>query len=316
MMRLRATEVHMQSARRGAPPGHGPASIRIESAGRRSGRRPMSSINFRDDAMEWLEADGLGGVASGTASGKRTRRYHALLLAAATPPTGRCVLVSGLDATVTTPAGRFPISSQLYEPGVAHPDGMRRVESFEPDPWPRWRFRLEDGTVIEQEIFVRRGVPVTVLSWRLAAGVDGVPPPEGAAETVLKRLRLAERRRRQAFPSRLHRAADDYIVRRGRGRTIVAGYPWFTDWGRDTFIALRGLCLATGRLDEAHDILLAWAGTISHGMLPNRFPDRGEVPEFNSVDASLWYIIAVHDFFQAMAAKRREVSPRDQQTLR
>src|SRR2546427_6998176 len=173
MMRLRATEVHMQSARRGAPPGHGPASIRIESAGRRSGRRPMSSINFRDEAVEWLEADGLGGFASGTASGKRTRRYHALLLAAATPPTGRCVLVSGLDATVTTPAGRFPISSQLYEPGVVHPDGMRRIESFEPDPWPRWRFRLEDGTVIEQEIFVRRGVPVTVLSWRLAAGPPG-----------------------------------------------------------------------------------------------------------------------------------------------
>src|SRR2546422_9969397 len=146
---------------------------RIESAGRRSGRRPMSSINFRDDAMEWLEADGLGGFASGTASGKRTRRYHALLLAAATPPTGRCVLGSGLDATVTTPAGRFPISSQLYEPGVVHPDGVRRLEAFEPDPWPRWRFRLEDGTVIEQEIFVRRGVPVTVLSWRLAAGPPG-----------------------------------------------------------------------------------------------------------------------------------------------
>ena len=376
----------------------------------------MSSINFRDDAMEWLEADGLGGFASGTASGKRTRRYHALLLAAATPPTGRCVLVSGLDATVTTPAGRFPISSQLYEPGVVHPDGVRRIESFEPDPWPRWRFRLEDGTVIEQEIFVRRGVPVTVLSWRLAAGppgttlevrpflagrdyhalhhenpafnfeagaaggrivwrpypdvpeihaltngayesrpdwyrrflyeeerargldcvedlaapglfrfalgagsreavlilaagVDGVPPPEGAAETVLKRLRLAERRRRQAFPSRLHRAADDYIVRRGRGRTIVAGYPWFTDWGRDTFIALRGLCLATGRLDEARDILLEWAGSVSEGMLPNRFPDHGDAPEFNSVDASLWYVVAVGDFLDACGRAARIVPP-------
>ena len=62
-------------------------------------------------------------------------------------------------------------------------------------------------------------------------------------------------------------------MRRGDGRTIVAGYPWFTDWGRDTFIALRGLCLATGRLDEAGAILAEWAGAVSEGMLPNLFPD-------------------------------------------
>ena len=83
------------------------------------------------------------------------------------------------------------------------------------------------------------------------------------------------------------------MVRRGSGRTLVAGYPWFTDWGRDTFIALRGLCLATGRLEIAREILLEWAGTVSAGMLPNRFPDHGEAPEFNSVDASLWYAVAV-----------------------
>jgi predicted glycogen debranching enzyme len=62
---------------------------------------------------------------------------------------------------------------------------------------------------------------------------------------------------------------------------------------------LRGLCLATGRLDDARDILLAWANSVSEGMLPNRFPDRGEHPEFNSVDASLWYIIAVYEYLQA-----------------
>jgi len=82
-------------------------------------------------------------------------------------------------------------------------------------------------------------------------------------------------------------------------KTIIAGYPWFTDWGRDTFIALRGLCLATGRLDDARDILLAWASAVSQGMLPNRFPDRGEQPEYNAVDASLWYITAVHEYLDA-----------------
>jgi predicted glycogen debranching enzyme len=76
----------------------------------------------------------------------------------------------------------------------------------------------------------------------------------------------------------------------------VAGYPWFTDWGRDTFIALRGLCLAGERLDDARRILLAWAGAVSQGMLPNRFPDHGEAPEYNAVDASLWYAVAVHEY--------------------
>src|SRR5260370_8343185 len=79
----------------------------------------------------------------------------------------------------------------------------------------------------------------------------------------------------------------------------MAGYPWFTDWGRDTFIALRGLCLATGRLGDARDILLAWANSVSEGMLPNLFPDHGAKPEYNSVDASLWYVIAVLELFTA-----------------
>ena len=113
----------------------------------------------------------------------------------------------------------------------------------------------------------------------------------------------------------MHRAADAYVVQRGKGKTLVAGYPWFTDWGRDTFIALRGLCLATDRFDDARDILIAWADVVSEGMLPNRFPDQGDIPEFNSVDASLWYIVAVHDFLQTMKAKRRRVSLQDRQTL-
>jgi predicted glycogen debranching enzyme len=80
---------------------------------------------------------------------------------------------------------------------------------------------------------------------------------------------------------------------------VIAGYPWFTDWGRDTLISLRGLCLATGRLDDARAILLEWSAAVSNGMLPNRFPDRGEAPEFNSVDAALWFVVAVHDFLDA-----------------
>jgi predicted glycogen debranching enzyme len=359
-----------------------------------------------DRTAEWLEADGLGGFASGTVAGPRTRRYHALLLAATTPPTGRFVLVNGCDAWVATPAGRFALSPQHYTPDVLHPDGDRRLADFTLEPWPRWTYRLEDGTRIEQELFVPHGAPAVVLRWRLPAPVPGVTlhvrpflsgrdyhalhhenpafrfdaavrgegvawhpypgvpgtvarsngeyrhdplwyrnflyaeerarglddtedlaspgvfrwdlsrgaavwllavdhaeaarpePGEGVGE-LAGRLREAEQARRRGFPSRLHRSADAYLVRRGRGQTILAGYPWFTDWGRDTFIALRGLCLATGRLDDARSVLLDWAGAVSEGMLPNRFPDHGEAFEFNSVDGSLWYVIAVHDYLRA-----------------
>src|SRR5262249_964992 len=123
--------------------------------------------------------------------------------------------------------------------------------------------------------------------------------PSKSAESLSEEARVSEMFRRKQFPNRLERSASDYIVARKGGKTIVAGYPWFTDWGRDTFIAIRGLCLATGRFGIARQILLEWAGTVSEGMLPNRFPDQGGEAEFNSVDASLWYIIAVHDFLTA-----------------
>ncbi|HEY3598032.1 MAG TPA: amylo-alpha-1,6-glucosidase, partial [Paraburkholderia sp.] len=93
-----------------------------------------------------------------------------------------------------------------------------------------------------------------------------------------------------------------YVVARGKGRTIVAGFPWFTDWGRDTFIAMRGLLLAAQRYDEAEAILVQWSGALSDGMLPNRFPDEGDTPEYNAVDASLWFAVAVHDYLAAAHA--------------
>jgi predicted glycogen debranching enzyme len=101
---------------------------------------------------------------------------------------------------------------------------------------------------------------------------------------------------RRALQAPLQRSAASYTVARGKGRTIIAGFPWFTDWGRDTFIAMRGLLLANASLQAAQDILVSWASVVSEGMLPNRFPDAGDVPEYNSVDASLWYIITVHEF--------------------
>lgn len=362
---------------------------------------------------EWLEADGLGGFASGTVAGPRTRRYHALLLAATTPPAGRMVLVNGFDAEVETAAGRFALTTQRYAPGINTPDGAGRIESFELQPWPRWTFTIPGGKIIH-ELFVPRGSATVVLRWRWEGGnlvplrlhvrpffsgrdfhathhensafrfapesgpaierwrfYDGVPkviarsngtyhhepswyrnflydeelargldaqedlaapgryefdltdshaalifsaeglgyalPSAATAIDLAENLSLDEQERRAFLLTPRLRAADAYIVSRGTGQTIIAGYPWFGDWGRDTFIAMRGLCLAAGRLNEAADILAAWAETVSQGMLPNRFPDKGGQPEYNSVDASLWYIIVVHEFLDAAAATRPEL---------
>lgn len=367
------------------------------------------------DQEEWLEADGLGGFASGTGGGIRTRRYHGLLVCATAPPTGRFVLVNGFDAFVTTPAGTYPLSTQRYQGQAVAPEGFRFIESFETEPWPTWRYRLPDGTRIEQELFMRHGQPTVAISWRLVGGAsparlsirplvtgrdyhalhhengafDFTPQtgrgwvrwrPYAAVPGILAQhngdyfheplwyrqflyqeewlrgfdtledcaapgrfefdlsrgeatltlsaqmgdpvapaplddLRQAESRRRSAFASPLHRAADQYLVKRGSGKTIIAGYPWFADWGRDTFISLRGLCLAGGRLDDAEAILTSWAGHVSEGMLPNRFPDFGDAPEYNSVDASLWYVIAVCEFLQSAGGAGKFISIASRQML-
>jgi glycogen debranching enzyme len=96
-------------------------------------------------------------------------------------------------------------------------------------------------------------------------------------------------------------AADRFIVQRGSHATVIAGYHWFGDWGRDTMIALPGLTLATGRYDVAKSILLAFAACVDRGMLPNRFPDAGESPEYNTVDATLWFFEAVRALLASTA---------------
>ncbi|CAE6766829.1 amylo-alpha-1,6-glucosidase [Paraburkholderia haematera] len=158
------------------------------------------------------------------------------------------------------------------------------------------------------------GEAVMILSASIASSASAMGSAGIAAcTTALPGIKLAiahatelariEQQRRGALGSRLQRSADAYVVARNEGRTILAGFPWFTDWGRDTFIAMRGLLIATGRLDEAEAILLEWSGTLSEGMLPNRFPDYGDTPEYNSVDASLWFVIAVHDYLATNHAK-------------
>ncbi|MEM9266604.1 MAG: amylo-alpha-1,6-glucosidase [Cyanobacteria bacterium P01_F01_bin.13] len=102
-------------------------------------------------------------------------------------------------------------------------------------------------------------------------------------------------------------AADQFIVERtvagNPGKTVIAGYPWFGDWGRDTMIALPGLAIATNRPDIAKPILTTFAQYLDQGMLPNLFPEAGEMPEYNTVDAILWYFEAIRVYYAATQDK-------------
>lgn len=117
-------------------------------------------------SAEWLEPNRLGGLASGTVGGRPTRRYHALLLAATN--SGRFILVNGFDAWIETTAGTFPTSTQLYSPDVVNPYGTTHLASFDTEPWPRWTFRFQCGTQIEQQLFVARGSATVALSRRVS----------------------------------------------------------------------------------------------------------------------------------------------------
>lgn len=99
----------------------------------------------------------------------------------------------------------------------------------------------------------------------------------------------------------LRKAASQFVVRRPdqNGKlawTILAGYPWFGDWGRDAFLALPGLLLATGRYEQARDVLRVFGSAQANGLIPNRFDDYGGAPAYNSVDASLWYVYAADEY--------------------
>ena len=163
----------LDRARRALPRGHrspprgGRAPAGLAAPCRACGEPAMSGPIPVDDRTEWLEADGLGGFACGTTSGVRTRRYHALLLVATTPPTGRMVLVNGLDAWIERPGepAEF-LTRQRYAPDVTAPEDGAVLEGFTEEPWPTWSWRLRDGSVVEQELFVPRDTPLVAMRWR------------------------------------------------------------------------------------------------------------------------------------------------------
>lgn len=196
--------------------------------------------------------------------------------------------------------GALRLSLALY-PGTYHPDGR----------WVRgMKYSYEEKYRLEPYLddHYAPGVFTAVIDGHgemtLVASTESSPPDpaDGRDLERRQRLRLARLEGRAGYhdPTArvLVRAADSFIVRRAStgSQSVVAGYHWFTDWGRDTMISLPGLTLATHRYDDARDILGTFARYVQDGLVPNCFPDEGVEPMYNTVDASLWFFWATHRY--------------------
>jgi len=188
--------------------------------------------------------------------------------------------------------------------------------SFEAAPDWYYNFQYdverERGLDFEEDLYssgvLKAGEEFGEWVLRFSFESDSINPEEMAGEfemlvgTELKRREglLAGFEKADEPTRRLAVSADSFVVKRGiSGKTVIAGYHWFTDWGRDTMISLPGLTLAAGRYEIARNILTTFARHIRYGLVPNRFPDDGETPSYNSVDAALWYALAVDDYIKA-----------------
>ena len=179
---------------------------------------------------------------------------------------------------------------------------------------------LQIGTI---RAAVEEGKPLTiVLSTDPTASCDGAKALERRKRHERKlagafaKINLSLSKQAPPWVGQTLLAADQFIVDRPSpddpvGRSVIAGYHWFGDWGRDTMIALPGLTLTTGRPAIARQILRTFARFVDRGMLPNRFPDAGETPEYNTVDATLWYVEAIRAYHAATGDGRlvRELFP-------
>ena len=168
---------------------------------------------------------------------------------------------------------------------VQFPVERQRGLDDEEDWWSpgEFRFEIESG---EEQTVTLTSEPSGTLD------VGTLIREEGARRNRLVRAAPVS----DPLAGALWRATDVYLSERGTGETVIAGYPWFTDWGRDTFISLPGLCLVTGRHETAWNIIQSFSALVSEGMVPNRCPDVGEQPEYNSIDASLWFIHAIERY--------------------
>ncbi len=238
-----------------------------------------------------------------------------------TAPEGACELeirplIAFRDYHGTTNANGSLDPAVLVEDGTASVEpypGLPRLylahNAHQLDPHGDWYYGFEYAVEKQRGLDANEDLynPFTLhfSGARKAAIIASTQRHASSEAADMRKTEL--RRRKQITPAALRRepllaclaaAADQFIVDRGELKSIVAGYHWFGDWGRDTMIALPGLTLATGRPEVAKSVLLAFAAYVNQGMLPNRFPDAGEAPEYNTVDATLWFFEAIRAYVE------------------
>ena len=215
----------------------------------------------------------------------------------------------------------FQIKSAADQCSIQAFDGARpyrlRITQGEFSPSPEWywnfwhREEAARGLDAGEDLFYpgsfSADLSPQIPLFLVATAEESTPRPGGDVLGEIQRdVQALTSRVPKTSPDwirRLALASDQFIVRRGDAAavsaSVIAGYPWFADWGRDTMISLPGLATALGRYDIAANIFRTFAAFVDGGMLPNRFPDGGESPEYNTADATLWMFHALDDYLQA-----------------
>lgn len=238
--------------------------------------------------------------------GRRNEHFNTQLVVHENEAGGQDIILKPYD---NTPPIRFAHDGRFQADGYWYLTFQYEAErerglDFEEDCWSPGEFVYELST--------QRSALLSISSEPLC--IDGMEKPwdarwmdkEVGRRAVLSTQFSSLDPEYSRTAARLAIAADQFIVRRAADKlhTVIAGYPWFSDWGRDTMIALPGLCLTTGRYYEAASILLNFSKHVSQGMIPNRFVDAGEEPDYNTFDATLWFFHAVAEYFKKTNDKK------------
>ena len=371
-------------------------------AAARSARKPLEwsaeELRGRGLALEWLEADGLGGYACGTASGPRTRRYHGWYVPAIPPPRRRWMMVSGCEEFATVRGKTTSLSTQVYRDAESG-DGAESLSRFRLEPFPTWHYQSGE-LAIERSLCVVRERSMTVVRWtnrgtaeahlrvrpllafrgahrlqkessdwdtttevrgetcwvkplpylprlflrgvfgrtrldpawyrhfryaeEAARGYDSDEDlwspfewewtlrPDAQAFALFSLEEVAgdadhlfdtERRRRREFAStsdpvfdEMASRAEVFVAADRRRTTVLAGFPWLSDWGRQAMVAAPGLALAHGRVGALAQVLNTFAAQRRDGLIPGHFSGESGEPEYDSIDTALWFILAVEWF--------------------
>ena len=312
----------------------------------------------RSSKLEWLETNGAGAFAMGTAAGLNRRKYHGLLIAEVPPSPGRRLLVARVEEEAEVDGSSYALGTCQY-PGAVAPRGFELLEEFRPEPCATWVYRA-GAARIEKQVYLPEGRPAVVIRYRADCAVTlrvrpflanrdyhalqrawsefQTPVRWFGAHTFVEDAHwyynveyLEELERGFDFREDLYtpgvcvlelapgawatlcasldgigsadpplRKRDPFVIRHADGSPgIMAGYPWFTEWGRDTMVSVPGLLIAEGRLDLARAIIENWLKLRKQGLIPNRFPDNTSQPEYNTADATLWMFQAMRAYLEA-----------------